>query len=166
MTVDDLVEIEAIKRLKYAYLRCLDLKLWDELAPLFTEDAVCTYSSGAYTYEGRDAILGFLRAAMDRTTFLSSHKVHHPEITLTGSTTARGTWGLEDTVIDLEHRITIRGCAFYEDEYVRQDGSWRFARTGYRRVFEEVERRPAPPDLTLTASWWGSDGRSSLPAPS
>jgi len=32
MTPQDLVEIEAIKRLKYRYLRCLDLKLWDELA--------------------------------------------------------------------------------------------------------------------------------------
>ena len=40
MTPEDLVEIEAIKRLKYAYARCIDQKLWDEIATLFTADAV------------------------------------------------------------------------------------------------------------------------------
>jgi len=39
MTPEDLIELEAIKRVKYAYARCLDLKLWDEIATLFTEDA-------------------------------------------------------------------------------------------------------------------------------
>jgi hypothetical protein len=27
----DLVELERIRRLKYRYLRCVDLKLWDEI---------------------------------------------------------------------------------------------------------------------------------------
>lgn len=40
MTRDELVEIEAIKRLKYAYSRCLDTKAWDELATLVTPDVV------------------------------------------------------------------------------------------------------------------------------
>ena len=61
MTPEDLVELEAIKRLKYAYARCLDLKLWDEIAGVFTEDAVAAYSGGGYTFEGRDAIVDFLR---------------------------------------------------------------------------------------------------------
>ena len=39
MELDDLLDIEAIKRVKYAYLRCLDQKLWDEMADVFTEDA-------------------------------------------------------------------------------------------------------------------------------
>ena len=46
MTPDDLVEIELIKQLKYKYARCLDLKMWDELAETLTEDAVCDYSNG------------------------------------------------------------------------------------------------------------------------
>ena len=36
MTPEDLVEIELIKRLKYKYARCLDQKLWDEIAECFT----------------------------------------------------------------------------------------------------------------------------------
>jgi len=39
MTPADLVEIELIKRLKYKYARCLDQKLWDEIAECFTADA-------------------------------------------------------------------------------------------------------------------------------
>ncbi len=38
--VNDLIEIEAIKRVKYRYMRTLDQKLWDEMATCFTEDAV------------------------------------------------------------------------------------------------------------------------------
>ena len=63
MTPADLVELELIKRLKYKYMRCLDQKKWDEMADCFTDDAVAEYSGGKYTYEGRDAILGFFRAA-------------------------------------------------------------------------------------------------------
>jgi len=46
---------------------------------------------------------------------------------------------------------------------VKVDGSWKFKKTGYKRVFEELE--PRSPETQLTASWWGTGGRSSLPAP-
>ena len=165
MTPDDLVEIEAIKRLKYAYFRCLDLKRWDDIRELFVEDATCAYSSGAYSYEGRDAIVEFFRKAMGRETFLSSHKAHHPEIELTGPDTATGVWALEDTVIDTQWELDIRGAAFYEDEYVNVDGEWKIRDTRYKRVFEEISSRGGRAGLQLTASWWGTGGRSSLPAP-
>lgn len=85
MTPAQLVEIEEIKRLKFAYFRCLHLKRWDEIRELFTKDATCAYSAGAYAYEGRDAIVDCSRKAVGRGTFLSSHKAHHPEIELTGA---------------------------------------------------------------------------------
>src|SRR5262249_56747445 len=77
MTPADLVEIALIERLKYRYMRCLDQKLWDEMAECFTADAIVAYSGGKYTFEGRDAILEFFRQAMGATSFLSSHRVHH-----------------------------------------------------------------------------------------
>src|SRR6266513_677403 len=131
MTPEDLVEIELIKRLKYRYARCLDLKLWDDIAECFTPDAVAAYSGGGYTFEGRDAIVEFLRRSMGSETFHSSHKMHHPEIEITGPGAARAVWALDDVVIDTQWEITIRGCSFYDDEYVRRDGAWRIARTGY-----------------------------------
>src|SRR6476620_3846231 len=73
MQVSDLIDIEAIKRVKYRYLRCIDQKLWDDLAEVLTEDCTAAYSGGKYSYEGRDAIIEFLRTSMGSEDFLSSH---------------------------------------------------------------------------------------------
>jgi hypothetical protein len=164
MTPEDLVEIEAIKRLKYKYMRCLDQKRWEELVTCFTEDATVAYSGGHYSIQGRDAIIEWLRGAMGSESFLSSHRVHHPEIDLTGPTTAKGTWALEDTVVLADADFGLRGAAFYTDEYVKEAGEWKIASTGYKRTFEETYRRGDVPSLRLTASWWGTDGRSELEA--
>jgi len=149
----ELREIEAIKRLKYRYMRCLDQKRWAELGECFTDDARTSYGDGKYAFAGREAILGFLVAAMGRPSFLSSHRVHHPEIDLVSPTSARGTWALEDLVLDPERAVLIRGAAFYSDEYAKQDGRWLIAFTGYARTFEYVEQLSARPGLRLTAGY-------------
>ena len=151
--MDDLAEIEAIKRLKYRYMRCLDQKAWTELAECFTEDATTSYGGGKYAFSGRDAILRFLVDAMDRPSFLSSHRVHHPEIELTSPTTAHGTWALEDFVLDPERRLIIQGAAFYRDQYVKEGGRWRIRSTGYERTFEFVESLADRPGLRVTAGY-------------
>src|SRR4051794_7422165 len=162
VTPEDLVEIECIKRLKYRYIRCLDLKLFDEVGECFVDDATASYGGGAYTYDGRDAIVDFLRRSMAATTMLTSHKVHQPEIELTAPDTATGTWALDDTVVLTDLALTVRGAAYYTDRYVKATGEWRLQHTGYKRVYEELAPRPA--DVTLTASYFDTDGRSSLPA--
>ncbi len=151
----DLQEIEAIKRLKYRYMRCIDEKLWPEMEQCFTEDATSSYSGGKYAYEGRDAIMKFLVESMSRDSFLSSHRVHHPEIELTSDTTATGIWALEDTVIDTQHGITIQGAAFYRDEYVKVDGEWKIRHTGYERTFEQMQPR-ADTGWKITQNRWST----------
>ena len=98
----DLQEIEAIKRLKYKYLRCLDEKRWDEMAECFTADATSAYGDGQYSFAGRDNIMQFLRDALGGHTIISSHRVQQPEIDLTSATTATGVWALDDTVIETQ----------------------------------------------------------------
>ncbi len=164
MTPEDLVEIEAIKQLKYKYARCLDQKLWDEMPDLFVEDAVAEYSAGKYRQEGRDAIVGWISESMKSEGFLSSHRMHHPEIRLTGPDTAHGTWALEDTVVETNFGLTIQGAAFYEDDYVKVDGEWKIKHTGYKRTYEELFPRASIDGLRLTASWWGTGGASELEA--
>jgi len=137
----DLQEIESIKRLKYKYLRCLDLKLWDELSQCFTEDATAAYADGKFSFSGRDEIMKFLIGAMSSPTVLSAHRVHHPEIELTGPTTAKGVWMLKDTFTALDAKMTVRGAGHYHDEYVKVGGEWKIKSTGYERMYEEVERR-------------------------
>ena len=139
--VKQLEEIEAIKRLKYRYMRCIDQKLWKEMETCFTPDATSAYSGGKYAFQGRDAIMKFLTESMSRPTFLSSHRVHQPEIELTSPNTATGSWALEDWVIDEQHGITIHGAAFYRDEYVKVGGEWKIRHTGYERTFEEMAPR-------------------------
>lgn len=164
ITPHDLVDIEALKRLKYRYLRCLDQKLWDEVALCFTPEATASYGGGAYQFDGRDSIVEFLRTSMGSESMLTSHRCHHPEIDLVDATTATGTWALDDVVILSDLDLTIRGAAFYEDRYVRVDGRWLIAHTGYRRTYEEIFPRSSIEGLKLTASWWGTGGRSMLQA--
>jgi hypothetical protein len=153
----DLAEFEAIKRLKYRYLRCLDLKLWDELAECLAPDVRATYADGRYAFEGRERVLEFLRTRLGPER-ITSHHVHQPEIELLAPDRARGCWALEDTVIDTQHGVTIHGAAFYEDEYRKVDGRWWIQATGYRRIFEELESRRDRPGLRLTANRFGAPG--------
>jgi hypothetical protein len=150
----DLQEIEAIKRLKYRYCRCLDEKRWEELGECLIENATAAYSDGTYSFAGRAAILGFLREALGPTTRISSHQVHQPEIDLTSPTTATGVWALEDLVIETSANVTIRGTAFYRDEYVKVGGEWKIKSTGYSRIYEEMQSRTETPSLRLTINRW------------
>ena len=159
----DLEALEEIKRVKYKYMRCLDQKRWDEIRECFTEDATAAYSGGKYGYEGRDAIVGFLEKSMGAESFLSCHRVSHPEIEIDGDT-ATGTWALEDTVIEESWGITIRGAAFYEDRYVKTADGWKIQHTGYLRTYEEIQPRANVEGLKLTAHWWKTGGKSELDA--
>ncbi len=150
----DLQEIEAIKRLKYKYLRCLDEKRWEEMAECFTADATSAYGDGEYSFAGRDQILQFLREALGSRSIISAHRVQQPEIDIISATTATGVWALDDTVIHTESKSIIRGAAFYHDEYVKVGGQWKIKSTGYQRLFEERLSRSDMPSWRLTANRW------------
>lgn len=155
-----LVELEKIKRLKYAYFRCLDQKLWDEMTELFLDDATAAYSGGKYHYSGRDEIVGFMRKNMSRDAFHTSHRVHHPEIEIDGDE-ATGTWAMEDVNVDSEYDFYLTGAGFYVDRYVRVDGVWKIAHTGYKRTFETIMPM-SKNGMSVTASWWTTGGQSAL----
>ncbi len=138
--MDTASELEAIRRLKYAYFRTLDLKQFDELGALLTEDATAAYEDGKTVLEGRRAIVTWLSEALGNPGIATEHHGHHPEIDLASATTATGTWYLQDRVIIPAADIEIGGTAFYSDRYAKTDEGWRIAHTGYMRVFEEHRR--------------------------
>jgi hypothetical protein len=152
----DLVTLEEIRQVKYRYLRCVDLKLWDELAEVFTPDATVDYGTPVYgkplKIAGRDEIVAFLRAKLGPD-MITVHRAGQPEITVDPSGgTASGTWSFEDTVIATEHRIVIVGAAFYQDRYERgEDGRWRIAHTGYVRTYEAMLSLDDLPSFRITA---------------
>jgi hypothetical protein len=135
--MDTGTELEAIRRLKYAYFRTLDLKQFDLLGQLLSEDATASYEDGKTTLEGRGAIVGWLSEALGGPDIITEHHGHHPEIDLTSDTTATGSWYLQDRVIIPSADFEIGGTAFYDDRYVKTDQGWLIAHTGYMRVFEE-----------------------------
>ncbi len=146
-----LKDIEAIKQLKGKYFRCLDSKLWNELAECFTEDATTSYSGGKLSFKGRDAIIKFLSDSMPPA-LVSMHQGHHPEIEITSKTTAKGIWGFEDYLIIKQANMGLRGAAFYRDEYVKIKGQWKIKHTGYNRIFEEVWDRGETKSCKITAN--------------
>ena len=137
----DLATIEEIRQVKYRYLRCVDLKLWDELTEVFTPDATVDYGTQVYgkplKLAGRDEIVGFLRSRLGPD-MITVHRAGQPEITVDGDK-ASGTWRFQDTVIATEHRVVIAGAAYYRDRYeCGADGAWRIAHTGYVRTYEAM----------------------------
>jgi hypothetical protein len=155
----DLVALENIRQVKYRYLRCVDLKQWDELAEILTDDATADYGTRALgeplRLTGRDTIVGFLRRNLGPG-IITTHFAGHPEITIDGDT-ATGTWAFEDTVIATEFRVVIKGAAFYQDTYARgEDGAWRIAHTGYVRTYELTHSLDDMPSLRITANRWAA----------
>lgn len=150
----------AIEELKYRYLRAIDTKDWELLASTLTEDVEASYAGGAFAASGRDGVVEFLRSRMSPDSMHTSHRCTHPEIAADGPDRARGTWALNDVVLDDEQRFVLTGTGFYEDVYVRSANVWRIAETGYDRGYELVQ--PWPEGAALTGSMWRTDGRSTL----
>ena len=137
----DLESIELIKQLKARYFRFLDTRNIEGLQTVFTSDATASFVGGDYDFQldGWEQLEAFYKKSFTGQNF-GMHNGHHPEICVDGDT-ATGIWYLQDIFVSLEHDITITGSALYEDEYRREGGEWRIARTGYQRLWEEHHKR-------------------------
>lgn len=151
MTIDELLESEQIKRLKYRYMRALDTHDWELMESLFMPDATTWFGNGKYASEGWPAIRDFYQALVNDN-FVSSHIAIHPEITLTGPGTATAVWRFEDTVHYLAANPLakldglmggdeIQGAGYYYDDYIKVGGDWKIKATGYVRIYERIEHR-------------------------
>ena len=155
----DLAALEEIRRVKYRYLRCVDLKLWDEIGEVFTGDATVDYGTKALgepiRLTGRDEIVAFLRDSLGPD-IITVHFASQPEIDIDGEE-ASGTWSFKDTVIATQFDVLIEGAAFYEDRYARgADGRWRIAHTGYVRTYEVMMSLDDVPSLKFMANRWAA----------
>jgi hypothetical protein len=130
-------EIEAIQRLKYRYFRAVDLKQFDKLRHILTEDCTARYDHGNFALDGREAIIKFLTDALPLSN-MSLHQGHHPEIDLKSDNEAGGVWYFHDIVFYQKEQLRLEGSGYYEDRYRKVDGEWKIAHTGYRRNFEVV----------------------------
>ncbi|HPZ94025.1 MAG TPA: nuclear transport factor 2 family protein [Mycobacterium sp.] len=139
--MSSMADLEAIKRVKYRYLRALDTKHWADFADTLTEDIVGDYGSSMgrdHRFTNRDDLVEFMRTAMPPGV-ITEHRVSHPEITLDDDAEAEGIWYLQDRVIVAEHNFMLFGAAFYRDRYRRTEDGWKICATGYQRTYEATQ---------------------------
>lgn len=130
-------DIEAIKQVKYRYLRGLDTKHWDDFAGTLTDDIAGDYGSSLgeeLHFTNRADLVDYMRSALGPNV-ITEHRVTHPEITVAGDE-ASGTWYLQDRVIVAEFDFMLIGAAFYRDRYRRTAEGWKISATGYDRTYE------------------------------
>lgn len=137
MTPQEFADIEAVKQVKYRYLRALDTKRWDEFADTLADDVVGDYGSSVgeeHHFTNRVDLVNYMRKSLGPAV-ITEHRVTHPEITVSGDE-ASATWYLQDRVIVADFNFMLIGAAFYHDSYRRTDDGWKISTTGYERTYE------------------------------
>ena len=125
-----LEDIEAIKQLKARYCEICDHEAYDAdaMASLFTEDGTWS-GAGVGTAEGREAIRE-LFAGFPKAIAGAQHIVANPLIEVDGDR-ARGVWYLIAAVTQNDGTTASNwpgAAARYHEEYVKQNGEWKFRR--------------------------------------
>jgi hypothetical protein len=158
VAAEQLRDIEEIRQVKHRYLRCVDLKLWDEIGDTLTESATLDTGTSAFgqvaEITGRLTLVAFFRAKLDAGT-LTCHTASQPEIAVAGDT-ATGIWSYRETVLATRHRMVIAGTGFCEERYERcADARWRIARIGYLHTYEAMASFDDLPSFKITAALGG-----------
>ncbi len=148
-------DIEAIKTLKYRYVKAMTYSDWDALESTLVENVETSYSDGKYTFHSRDEVLALLRSSHNEAmhNIIAYWHVTMPIIEITSATTATGSWGMYHRYIDRgERNVEEEQFAFYEDEYLRTDEGWKISKTGYKRIMEQGFERGDISSLTFNAT--------------
>ncbi len=133
-----LKDIEAIKRLRHKYLRCIDMQTFDRLIECFAEDAVADFGP-TRKFQGRNAVVKFIKEKASH--IHGARHGHNPEIDITSDTTAEGTWALYSYLIDKDVDKGLRILAYHFDEYVKVGGEWKISSTTDSFLLREIWNR-------------------------
>ena len=146
MDIEYLSNLEKIKDLKMTYTHFLDMCEIDQLAGLFTEDAICNYGSDLGIWDSRQAIHDrFTELFQDRKPLDMMHVITNPRVKLDGPNRATGQWFLTlfNTTDPENNPVMINGL--YDDVYVKENGKWLISRSRVHFAWPKREYE----DLTL-----------------
>ncbi len=149
----ELLEIEAIRKVRTLYTHLLDGGDIGALAALFTEDALCEF--GPYgEWRGRETIRHNYQqvfSAQIKDTFGSLHNTGNHWIELTGPTTAVGRSYLIDVLTHTDPATNpVEWFGLYDDAYQKVEGAWLIERISLQflwpqRQFTNGFAMPFPP---------------------
>ena len=145
-----LMDIEEIKQLKARYFRLYDSRRWEEFRELFTDDVHVWIEGFEHSYDNAD---DFVESAIERNTTATGPTVHHghmPEIEITGDGTATGIWAMFDFIdrvsAEAGTRLVREGYGWYEEQYRKDNGSWKIASMRVTRIrVDDIPGAARPP---------------------
>ena len=136
-TLERLLAIEDIRRLKARYFRLMDTKQWDEFGTLFTPDMKVISPDGNLLLSGGSAFAESIRNSLQRS--VSVHQGFTAEIDIIDAENASAIWSMQD-VIDWEDCHpregwkSIIGRGHYHETYRKTEGIWRIATLSLTRL--------------------------------
>ena len=128
--IQQLLDIEEIKKLKGIYCYSVAKEDWKTFESLFAEDLVFV-SPGGSPLVSRRVFMEFHKKNIQAPKLWGVVRCHTPIITITGADTATGIWALDDLHIwpgSEGPRVGHRGYGHYYEEYIRLKEGWRFKR--------------------------------------
>ena len=139
-TLEEHLEIEAIKQLRVLYSHLFDSHRTDEMAMIFTEDAVCEFSDDLPygDWVGREEIRKQYKEVASHSTkpFSYMHATTNGWVELTGPDSATGSWFLLDLGMgDNPNPVGLIGV--YNDVYKKVDGEWFIHRTRIDHIWTQ-----------------------------
>ncbi len=126
--------ISAIKRLQHAYGHYSELGLWHDFADLFADTGIGHYTQGALDREGIRAL--FLKEVGGGRLGLADGRIYphismQPVVTLAADgQSGKGRWHIMAMLGGYERSASWAG-GVYENEYVRENGVWKFKDVRY-----------------------------------
>jgi len=126
--------ISAIKRLQHAYGHYSELGLWHDFADLFADTGIGHYTQGALDREGIRAL--FLKEVGGGRLGLADGRIYphismQPVVTLAADgRSGKGRWHIMAMLGGYERSASWAG-GVYENEYMRENGVWKFKDVRY-----------------------------------
>lgn len=129
---------DVIEELVHAYSDAVLHRDAERWAACWAPDAVWSMTGGRHV-EGRDAIVELWRTSVDAYEAVVQH-VHSGTVRLDDAR-GEGRWHISEHCRRRDGRPSIL-LAYYDDEYVRLEGGWRFAARALQVQYQ------GPPDLS------------------
>ena len=147
--------VSAIKRLQHAYGHYSELGLWHDFADLFADTGIGHYTQGALDRDGIRAL--FLKDVGGGQLGLADGRIYphismQPVVTLAADgQSGKGRWHIMAMLGGYERSASWAG-GVYENEYVRENGIWKFKDVRYLPQYSgryddagwTATRQPAP----------------------